>query len=50
VREKVTVARAGVDAVDDLRPLFLALHRHHRSLVELPLVADDEAWRARKAT
>jgi GNAT superfamily N-acetyltransferase len=50
VREKVTVARAGVDVVDDLRPLFLALHRHHRSLVELPLVADDEAWRARKAT
>jgi GNAT superfamily N-acetyltransferase len=50
VREEVTVARAGVEAVDDLRPLFLALHHHHRSLVELPLVADDEAWRARKAT
>ena len=44
------MAPAGVEAVDDLRPLFLALHRHHRSLVELPLVADDEAWRARKAT
>ena len=50
MRDKVIVAPAGVEAVDDLRPLFLALHRHHRSLVELPLVADDEAWRARRAT
>jgi GNAT superfamily N-acetyltransferase len=50
VRDKVIVAPAGVEAVDDLRPLFLALHRHHRSLVELPLVPDDEAWRARRAT
>ena len=48
--EKVTVARAGVETVDDLRLLFLALHRHHRSVANLPLVADDEAWRARKAT
>ena len=48
--EKVTVARAGVEAVDDLRPLFLALHRHHRSVTNLPLVADDEAWRARRET
>jgi GNAT superfamily N-acetyltransferase len=50
MHEKVTVARAGVEAVDDLRPLFLALHRHHRSVAELPLVSDDEAWRARRAT
>jgi GNAT superfamily N-acetyltransferase len=44
------VARAGVETVDDLRLLFLALHRHHRSVSDLPLVADDEAWRARRAT
>ena len=50
MHEKVTVARAGVEAVDDLRPLFLALHRHHRSVTDLPLVGDDEAWRARRAT
>jgi GNAT superfamily N-acetyltransferase len=50
VREKVTVARAGAEAVDGLRRLFLALHRHHRSLVELPLVTDEEAWQARRAT
>ena len=48
--EKVTVARAGVETVDDLRLLFLALHRHHRSVTDLPLVADDEAWEARRAT
>lgn len=47
--EKVTVARAGVETVDDLRLLFIALHRHHRSFGDLPLVADDEAWRARRA-
>jgi GNAT superfamily N-acetyltransferase len=50
MHEKVTVARAGVETVDDLRPLFLALHRHHRAVAELPLVADDEAWRARRVT
>jgi GNAT superfamily N-acetyltransferase len=50
MQEKVTVDRAGADAVDDLRPLFLALHRHHRSIVDLPLVGDDEAWRARRVT
>jgi GNAT superfamily N-acetyltransferase len=50
MREEVTVTRAGVEAVDDLRGLFLALHRHHRAVVDLPLVADDEAWQARRAT
>ena len=50
MQEKVTVARADVEAVDDLRPLFVALHQHHRSVADLPLVADDEAWRARRAT
>jgi GNAT superfamily N-acetyltransferase len=50
MREKVTVARPGVEAVDDLRSLFLALHRHHRAVTKLPLVADDDAWRARRAT
>jgi GNAT superfamily N-acetyltransferase len=50
MREDVTVARVGAEAVDGLRDLFLALHRHHRAVVDLPLVADDEAWRARRAT
>ena len=50
MHENVTVTRAGAEAVDDLRALFLALHRHHRSVTDLPLVADDEAWRARRGT
>jgi len=50
VHQDVTVAQAGVEAVDELRLLFLALHRHHRSVTDLPLVADDEAWQARRAT
>ena len=50
MHQEVTVARAGVETVDDLRLLFLALHRHHRSVTDLPLVADDEAWRARRTT
>jgi len=50
VHQDVTVAQAGVEAVDELRLLFLALHRHHRSVTDLPLAADDEAWRARRAT
>jgi GNAT superfamily N-acetyltransferase len=50
MHEEVTVARSGVEIVDDLRLLFLALHRHHRSVTDLPLVSDDEAWRARRAT
>lgn len=50
MREDVTVARAGPEAVDGLRDLFLALHRHHRRVVDLPLVAGDQAWQARRAT
>jgi ribosomal protein S18 acetylase RimI-like enzyme len=42
---------AGVDRVDEVRELWLALHRHHRSVVgTLPLVEDDElSWRRRRA-
>jgi ribosomal protein S18 acetylase RimI-like enzyme len=50
MQEEVTVARVGVESIDDLRLLFLALHRHHRSVTDLPLVAEDEAWLARRAT
>jgi ribosomal protein S18 acetylase RimI-like enzyme len=46
----VRIERAGAGEVDALRDLFLAMHRHHRALVALPLVDDDEAWAARRAT
>jgi hypothetical protein len=47
----ITVELAGVERVDELRELWLELHRHHRSVVgTLPLVEDDEiSWRRRRA-
>lgn len=36
--------------VDDVRSLWLALHRHERHVAPtLPLVADEESWRRRRA-
>jgi ribosomal protein S18 acetylase RimI-like enzyme len=45
------VELAGVERVDEVRDLWLALHRHHRAVVgELPLVEDDEeSWLLRRA-
>jgi ribosomal protein S18 acetylase RimI-like enzyme len=40
---------AGVERVEELRPLWLALHRHHRQVASYgPLVADEEASWARR--
>src|SRR3954454_3936687 len=46
----ITIVRAGAEAVDGLRDIFLALHRHHREVSALPLVDDDRAWPERRAT
>jgi ribosomal protein S18 acetylase RimI-like enzyme len=45
------VELAGVERVDEVRELWLELHRHHRAVVgTLPLVEDDEAsWQRRRA-
>lgn len=42
---------AGVERVDEVRELWLELHRHHRAVVGmLPLVEDDEvSWERRRA-
>jgi ribosomal protein S18 acetylase RimI-like enzyme len=42
---------AGVERVDEVRELWLELHRHHRAVVgTLPLVVDDElSWQRRRA-
>jgi ribosomal protein S18 acetylase RimI-like enzyme len=50
-RAVVTVELAGRDAVDAVRTLWIALHRHERTVArELPLIADDElSWRRRRA-
>lgn len=41
---------AGAEQIDEVRELWLALHRHHRTVVgSLPLVEDDEAsWQRRR--
>jgi ribosomal protein S18 acetylase RimI-like enzyme len=43
---------AGIDGVDEVRSLWLDLHRHHRAVVgSVPLVDDDElSWQRRRAT
>jgi ribosomal protein S18 acetylase RimI-like enzyme len=49
--QRIRVELAGVDRVDDVRKLWLELHRHHRAVVRtLSLVADDVAsWERRRA-
>jgi ribosomal protein S18 acetylase RimI-like enzyme len=45
------IVRAGSERIDDLRPLFLALHDHHRGVSAIPLTEpDDRAWAERVAT
>jgi ribosomal protein S18 acetylase RimI-like enzyme len=46
------ITRAGLEALDDLRPLWLALHHHHQAVGGErlgPYVDDDASWTARRA-
>ena len=44
------IAVAGAERIDELEPLWLALHRHHREVAAQPVVADDAAsWTRRRA-
>ena len=45
------VGLAGVERVDEVRDLWLALHHHHRAVVgPLPLIEHDEvSWQRRRA-
>ena len=46
----VAIAAAGAERVDELEPLWLALHHHHRDVAAAPVVADDAAsWERRRA-
>lgn len=47
----VIVELAGRDAVDEVRTLWIELHRHERTVApELPLISDDElSWRRRRS-
>jgi ribosomal protein S18 acetylase RimI-like enzyme len=44
------IAFAGADDLHELEPLWRALHTHHRSVAQVPLLADDDlSWRRRCA-
>jgi ribosomal protein S18 acetylase RimI-like enzyme len=48
----VTITRAGAEALDRLRPLWLELHHHHQSVggpALGPYVDDEASWTARRA-
>jgi GNAT superfamily N-acetyltransferase len=46
----IEIAVAGAERVDELEPLWLALHHHHRTVAAAPVVADDDAsWERRRA-
>jgi ribosomal protein S18 acetylase RimI-like enzyme len=47
---KVTISEIGVDRLDSLRELWLALHRHHAAIGSQPLVTDEDlSWQRRRA-
>jgi ribosomal protein S18 acetylase RimI-like enzyme len=49
----VTITRAGAEALDRLRPLWLELHHHHQAVggpALGPYVDDDTSWTACRAT
>lgn len=49
----LTITRAGVEALDRLRPLWLELHHHHQAVggpALGPYVGDEESWTACRAT
>lgn len=48
----VRITRAGAEAIDRLRPLWLELHRHHQAVGGPrlgPYVDDNASWTARRA-
>jgi ribosomal protein S18 acetylase RimI-like enzyme len=48
----LTITRTGAEALDQLRPLWLALHHHHQAVGGErlgPYVDDDASWTARRA-
>jgi ribosomal protein S18 acetylase RimI-like enzyme len=51
-RVGLTITRAGAEAIDRLRPLWLDLHHHHQAVGGPslgPYVDDDASWSARRA-
>ena len=48
----VSIRGEGIEALDELRPLWLALHHHHQASAPglAPYVDDDESWGIRRAS
>jgi ribosomal protein S18 acetylase RimI-like enzyme len=51
---KIEIMRAGAERIDDVEPLWHAMHRHHRSVAGhleavAPFRSDEESWVRRRA-
>ncbi len=43
------IAEIGAEDLPELEPLWRALHRHHRAVAEVPVLADDDlSWQRRR--
>lgn len=49
-RSKIVIEVGGSNVIDELRPLWLSLHRHHRTVEPnlAPYVDDQTSWRMRR--
>lgn len=44
-----TITAIGADRLSELEPLWRSLHRHHRDVADLPVLADDDlSWQRRR--
>ncbi len=44
-----TITAIGADRLSELEPLWRSLHRHHRTVADLPVLADDDlSWERRR--
>jgi ribosomal protein S18 acetylase RimI-like enzyme len=51
---EIAITRGGAERIDDVEPLWHAMHRHHRSVAAhltavAPFRSDDESWIRRRA-
>ena len=43
------ITSIGADRISEIEPLWRSLHRHHRSVADLPVLADDDlSWQRRR--
>ena len=43
------ITSIGADRLSELEPLWRSLHQHHRSVADLPVLADDDlSWQRRR--